>query len=428
MIEDYFGMYQYWEYRHLSRFKRTAPKRCAQMTPHGFLCEYYTMPRTFTDKKPAKYTPYTKYQIYDVNNDGKLVRVSIRVPKYIDDSGQIYEEPFSMYPGKYTHEALNKMHAEFCNPCIGFDLFKKHFPLNKNATKDAYETLYPWARKNHVFPEYPDDFSYLWFVDVPYKDTILTFCLACSLNEEPSLFDILVNNNFDSLDEFLRYDSDMPSPLYICCGANRNLYEKLHIIFPNGTFVFDPFQIITIMEQCLQTNYVYDKPALRLLRRKVLDSIKHICLGPHPYEDAINFCQKAIHELPSYLNTEFMLLTMFQENIAFILSKEKDFISEYIHILEFHTLLPYQLKEAIKDYYKCRGYEPDRFAYMLLSKIKDLPYVDPYTVFALESPDMLTDDELEEMEDEAYHIMSNAQLSSVINLIESISNGTYKTI
>lgn len=65
---------------------------------------------------------------------------------------------------------------------------------------------------------------------------------------------------------------------------------------------------------------------------------------------------------------------------------------------------------------------------MLLSKIKDLPYVDPYTVFALESPDMLTDDELEEMEDEAYHIMSNAQLSSVINLIESISNGTYKTI
>ena len=130
MIEDYFGMYQYWEYRHLSRFKRTAPKRCAQMTPHGFLCEYYTMPRTFTDKKPAKYTPYTKYQIYDVNNDGKLVRVSIRVPKYIDDSGQIYEEPFSMYPGKYTHEALNKMLLPSASRQVPDDAASRH--LHKN--------------------------------------------------------------------------------------------------------------------------------------------------------------------------------------------------------------------------------------------------------------------------------------------------------
>ena len=53
------------------------------------------MPRN-VDAPPAGYTPYTQHQVYDVNNKGELVRVSIRVPRYKDENGNVYEEVLSM--------------------------------------------------------------------------------------------------------------------------------------------------------------------------------------------------------------------------------------------------------------------------------------------------------------------------------------------
>lgn len=78
MSQYFSNAYRYEEYKQLQSLKRDFPKRCAKETPSNIPCEYYTMPRTI-NLPPAGYTPYTTHQIYDVNNAGDLVRVSIRV-------------------------------------------------------------------------------------------------------------------------------------------------------------------------------------------------------------------------------------------------------------------------------------------------------------------------------------------------------------
>ena len=168
-----------------------------------------------TAKKPAGYTAYTSNTVYDVNCIKELVRVSVRVPRYKETDGQIYTEEFHMMPGEYSHAALNKLHADFCDPGYTFEALCKNYPLGKNASQKAYELLLPWARYNHVFPGYPIEYSFLQFTDIPYKDSILTFCLTCTEDEDPSLFDILVDDNFDSLVSFYSHKRELGKLLYM---------------------------------------------------------------------------------------------------------------------------------------------------------------------------------------------------------------------
>ena len=422
MIPAYFGRCNYYEYSQLKRFKKEYPKRCAKKTQNGFLCEYYTAPRLITNRPLAGYTPYTKYQIYDVNEKNDLVRVSVRIPRYINNDGQICEEPFGITPGKYTHAALNKLHFEFCDPTVTFELLKKHFPLNKNASKDAYEILYPWARSCDAFPKYPIIYSHLWFIDIPYKKSMLTFCFSCHTNEEPSLFDIIIDNNWDNLDAFIQYI--MPSQVCICIAANSALYKKLHNIFPDGIFVFDPIQIINVLECCISADTGHDKQTLKTLRHNVLNCLKHVYFDSPQYKNDIDFLLSVINHLLSYQHSESSGLIQFQNNMKWLMQKETNFISDYFCIPEFRSFLPYQLKEAIKEYYKNRGYEPARFSYILLSSIRNLPYIDPAAVHST-VPALMTDEELKEMRDKVYEAKCNAELSSINNVIKQLTDGTY---
>ena len=414
-IADFFGMYMYSNYDQLRRMRRDFPKRCAKTTPSGIPCEYYTMPRN-VDAPPAGYTPYTQHQVYDVNSKGKLVRVSIRVPRYKDKNGNVCEEVLSMVERKYTHDALDMLHQHFRNPAYTYDALQKKFPLAKNAAADAYNTLLPWAKKNHVFPDYPHRYTHLWFISVPYKQSTLIFCTYFYFDDEPkifdfSLFDILINNDFESLQKNMqRYAYGSNKKACICIPANYALYKALHNILPDARYVFDEFQLLTITDQCAD-KILKDKQYFLSMHSETLMALQNMCCRECSAKAAQSVCASTIRSLLDYRNTD--ALSSFINNLEVILREQPRFIDDYFEISEFHLLLPSQIRESIEKFLKQRGYEATRLSYMLLSNVKNLPYVEPDACYSI-VPALMTDEEIEKMNEEAEQIESNALMSSVL--------------
>lgn len=422
-IPDFFGAYMYSNYDQLRRMRRDSPKRCAETTPSGIPCEYYTMPRN-VDAPPAGYTPYSQRQVYDVNNAGELVRVSIRVPKYIDSNGNICEEAFKMTPGKYTHDALNMLHQRFCNPAWTYDDLQRKFPLGKNATKDACETLLPWAQRNHVFPNYPNSYTHLWFVSVPYKKSILTFCTYAYLGDMPkylefSLFDICIDDNFDSLQQNMKkYVYGSNKKACICIPANYTLYKTLHSILPDATYTFDEFQLLTVMKDYAD-KHPEAKTNFLSLRSETLIALKQMYCRSCSVKEAQSICSFTIKFLLDYRNSDDL---GFINDLEFILREQPNFIDSFFEINEFHMLLPFQVQKAIQEFRKKRGYEPERLSYMILSSVRNLEYVQPDRCYSF-TPAFMTDEELEEMKEENEEIIHNALMSSVLETLDKMSNG-----
>ncbi len=221
--------FQYYEYKDLKFADRMVPipRKCAEYTPGGIPCEYYTVPRM--SDLPAGYTSY-KIKKYDVSDGKRLVRVGLRLSKYRKPDGKTGTEEIDTFEGKYSFAALKMLHEDFCDPCCTFELLKKKYPLNKNASMDAYDTLLPWARKNHIFPDYPHDFTHLWFSQLFYKNTKLTFCFTYKKREGLSLIDIIEDNEEEFIKRFSRCKNEKNK--YICLPADYELYDKLHKIYP----------------------------------------------------------------------------------------------------------------------------------------------------------------------------------------------------
>lgn len=358
-IPYFFGEYMYNNYNQLRRMRRDFPKRCAKTTPSGIPCEYYTMPRN-VDASPAGYTPYTQHQIFDVNNKGKLVRVSIRVPRYKDENGNVCEEVFSMVEGKYTHDALELLHQKFRNPAWTYDDLRKSFPLGKNAATDAYETLLPWAKRNRVFPDYPYSYTHLWFVSVPYKQSILTFCTYFDFGAKPeslefSLFDILIDDDFESLQKNMEkyaYGSNLRT--CICMPANHKLYKKLHAILPDAKYVFDEFQLLTIMKHCANKNQEI-KQSFLSQRAETLAILKQLFYKECSAQKAQAVCVSGIRFLFDYKNIND--LDLFKNSLELILQEQPGFIKSYFETSEFHLFLPFQIQKSIQEFLKQHGYE-----------------------------------------------------------------------
>lgn len=425
-IPDFFGEYTYNNYDQLRRMRRDFPKRCAKITPSGIPCEYYTMPRN-VDASPAGYTPYTQHQIFDVNNNGKLVRVSIRVPRYKDENGNVCEEVFGMVEGKYTHDALELLHQKFRNPAWTYDDLRKSFPLGKNAATDAYETLLPWAKCNRVFPDYPYSYTHLWFVSVPYKQSILTFCTyfdfgAKTESLEFSLFDILIDDDFESLQKNMEkyaYGSNLRA--CICMPANYKLYKKLHAILPDAKYVFDEFQLLTIMKHCANKNQEI-KQSFLSQRAETLAILKQLFYKECSAQKAQAVCVSGIRFLFDYRNIND--LDLFKNSLELILQEQPGFIKSYFETSEFHLFLPFQIQKSMQEFLKQHGYEATRLSYMLLSQIRDLPYVEPLSCYNI-VPALMTDEELEEMIEENENIISNALMSSVLDNLKWMSSGPF---
>ncbi len=423
-IPDFFGMYMYSNYDQLRRMRRDFPKRCATATPSGIPCEYYTMPRNVY-APPAGYTPYSQHQVYDVNNTGELVRVSIRVPRYKDENGNVCEETLSMVEGKYTHDALDMLHQYFRDPAYTYDDLLKRFPLGKNATTDAYDTLLPWAKRNHAFPDYPDRYTHLWFVSVPYKKSILTFCTYAYLGDMPkylqfSLFDICIDDNFDSLKQNMqRHAYGSNKKACICIPANYTLYKTLHSVLPDARYMFDVFQLLTVTEQCAD-KLLEDKQYFSSIRSEALMTLQNLCHGKCAVKKAQSICASTIRSLLGYRNTD--TLSSFINNLEVILREQPRFIDDYFEVNEFHLLLPSQIQESIKKFLKQRGYETTRLSYMILSSVKNLAYVEPDRRYCI-IPALMTDEELEEMKERNEEIEHNALMSSVLETLDKMSNG-----
>lgn len=357
--------FQYYEYKDLKFADRMIPipRKCAEYTPGGIPCEYYTVPRM--SDLPAGYTAY-KIKKYDVSDEKKLVRVGLRLSKYRKPDGKTGTEEIDTFEGKYSFAALKMLHEDFCDPCCTFDLLKKKYPLNKNASMDAYDTLLPWARKNHIFPDYPHDFTHLWFSQLFYKNTKLTFCFTYKKREGFSLIDIIEDNEEEFIKRLSRCKNEKNK--YICLPADYELYDKLHKIYPDAVYVFDVFQIAEIIDKCISSNEVTKEERFKYeaKKRQLVDTLKFLEEKESTWKEAEASCKSVINFLLQ--DGKRRELDEFKKNMELIIREQSGFIEDFFKIREYHVFLPNELQSTMEDFLKSRGYNPARLSYMLLAE------------------------------------------------------------
>lgn len=357
--------FQYYEYKDLKFADRMIPipRKCAEYTPGGIPCEYYTIPRM--SDLPAGYTAY-KIKKYDVSDEKKLVRVGLRLSKYRKPDGKTGTEEIDTFEGKYSFAALKMLHEDFCDPCCTFDLLKKKYPLNKNASMDAYDTLLPWARKNHIFPDYPHDFTHLWFSQLFYKNTKLTFCFTYKKREGLSLIDIIEDNEEEFIKRLSRCKNEKNK--YICLPADYELYDKLHKIYPDAVYVFDVFQIAEIIDKCISSNEVTKEERFKYeaKKRQLVDTLKFLEEKESTWKEAEASCKSVINFLLQ--DGKRRELDEFKKNMELIIREQSGFIEDFFKIREYHVFLPNELQSTMEDFLKSRGYNPARLSYMLLAE------------------------------------------------------------
>lgn len=357
--------FQYYEYKDLKFADRMIPipRKCAEYTPGGIPCEYYTVPRM--SDLPAGYTAY-KIKKYDVSDEKKLVRVGLRLSKYRKPDGKTGTEEIDTFEGKYSFAALKMLHEDFCDPCCTFDLLKKKYPLNKNASMDAYDTLLPWARKNHIFPDYPHDFTHLWFSQLFYKNTKLTFCFTYKKREGLSLIDIIEDNEEEFIKRLSRCKNEKNK--YICLPADYELYDKLHKIYPDAVYVFDVFQIAEIIDKCISSNEVTKEEQFKYeaKKRQLVDTLKFLEEKESTWKEAEASCKSVINFLLQ--DGKRRELDEFKKNMELIIREQSGFIEDFFKIREYHVFLPNELQSTMEDFLKSRGYNPARLSYMLLAE------------------------------------------------------------
>lgn len=362
--------FQYYEYKDLKSVDRMIPipRKCAEYTPGGIPCEYYTVPRI--SGLPAGYTAY-KIKKYDVSDEKKLVRVGLRLAKYRKPDGQIGTEAIDTFEGKYSFAALKMLHEDFCDPCCTFELLKKKYPLNKNTSRDAYDTLLPWARKNYIFPDYPHNFTHLWFSQLFYKNTKLTFCFTYEKSKGLSLVDIFEGDNFEYLDR-LPKGSNKKRLQYICLPTDYKLYSKLHKVYPGAIYAFDMFQIPEIIDNYLSDSLVIEERKRRFKTEKeqVLTTLKKLVEKKISYKRAESSCNSVINFL---LHEEKgKKINEFKDNMENIIREQPDYIADFFKIKEYHVFLPTELQKTMKKFLKSKGYNSQRLVYMILSRAREV--------------------------------------------------------
>lgn len=258
------------------------------------------------------------------------------------------------------------LHEDFCDPCCTFELLKKKYPLNKNASIDAYDTLLPWARKNHIFPDYPHDFTHLWFSQLFYKNTKLTFCFTYKKREGLSLIDIIEDNEEEFIKRLSRCKNEKNK--YICLPADYELYDKLHKIYPDAVYVFDVFQIAEIIDKCISSNEVTKEERFKYEaeKRQLVDTLKFLEEKESTWKEAEASCKSVINFLLQ--DGKRRELDEFKKNKELIMREQPDFIYDFFKIREYHVFLPNELQSTMEDFLKSRGYNPARLSYMLLAE------------------------------------------------------------
>ncbi len=420
---EYWGKPRYYEYRDLQMFKRTYPKRCAEYIQEVIPCEYYTVPRTLYKETPQGYTGY-KYK-YDVNKERKLVRVGIRIPKYGSDRENVYEEVVAMKDERYSFEALELLHHDFCDPACTIELLRKKYPLNKNTSTDAYQLLLPWAKENHVLPDYPRSFDYLWFVQMHYKKSTLTFCVSGKQNKEPELFDIIENDNYEDLYKLQSVYEWMDhlgeKTISICLDADGKLYRALNEIFPDATYVYHVFQIQTVLEVCINKLKDGEKAVCTMQERRLQYALQELEEGKGSKELEKAECKSVINYLMQsknkVINQEAELI---RHELKEILRDRKDFIDQFFEAEYFHFSMILKLQNVMKIFMKTRGYEPNRLIYMILSYVKNMKKIEPYSCYEVS---MYVAEERRN-----YGKTSNAAISKLIKYVYELNSIIEKNV
>lgn len=381
---EYIGNAKYCEYRDLQMFERTYPKRCAEYIQGIIPCEYYTVPRTLHEEKPQGYSAY-KYK-YDVNNAGELVRVGIRIPKYGNDKESAREENMFMIDERYSFKALELLHHDFCDPACTIDILRKKYPLKNNTSTDAYNLLLPWAKANRIFPDYPRKFDYLWFVQLHYKKSTLTFCIAGVDDKEPELFDIIENNDFRDLYKLqnaYEWIRDMEGrTISICLDSDIKLYRILKDIFPDAIYIYNVFQIQTVLKDCLGKLKGEERSTCTMHERKLRHVLQELEAGRESKERVKSECVPVINYLlqskNKVINQEIELI---RQGLEEILRGKNDFIDQFFEVERFHSSMIQKLQVLMKTFMKTRGYEPNRLVYMILSYVKNMKKIEPYSCY-----------------------------------------------
>ena len=403
--------YCFYHYDDVKNFVRTNPKRCSLKTPGGIPCEYYTVPRT-NKNKPKGYTPYS-YR-YDLNHDGILTRIGIRLPKYEAEDGTVTTEEFDIIEGKFGGDALEKLHVDYTNTDLTYEQFKSMYPLGPYATRDAYWTLRQYYPQG--VPKYPLVLKNLWLIQTEYKKETITFCLECSLNNMQSLIDVLVTP--DDYSQFAHYIKHRRhTDLNICTNSNLELYQLLRNTFPKANFCYDVYHLSVDVDRVAKKLPAANRRALYNMKTDMRKKLNQFFQSNG--SDRLACCRytrEFLHEFKNMVLPEPAQKERddFLSRIETIEEEYPNFIDDYFEQPAFHQSLP---QELIKKYQytisKPGGFGCERLAYIMLSLMRKI-----------ESGNMLT--KLDIYDDLQFHSMHGIALNRLFT--RRINEPTYNQL
>lgn len=366
--------YCFYDYTDVEQFVRTYPKRCSNKTTGGIACEYYTVPRTHTDH-PKGYTAYI-YR-YDLNRDGVLTRIGIRLPKYVDENGMIVVEEFDIIEGKFGAAALEKLNADYINTDLTYAQFKAMYPLGPYATRDAYWTLRQYYPQG--VPRYPSFLRNLWMIQMEYKKDIITFCIHCSRNDTQALMDVLITpEDYASFADYAKHKQH--TGLNICMNSNLELYQLLKNTFPNARFYYDAYQLSFAIDRVAKTLPATDRKELYEMKAGIRKNLNTVFQRRQSNSDSSlrtyrRYAREFMHKfrymaLPEPAHKE---RNKFFQRIDKIQDQHYDFLDGYYLQPAFHQSLPQELLTVYQNTIaKPGGFGPERTAYIMLSLMREI--------------------------------------------------------
>lgn len=373
-------VHRYYQYPDLSAFRVTEARSHMEHTRGGIPCEYYTAPRLVHEQKKE----YTNYIIkYDINPSGSIVRVGIRLPRYVKD-GTICTEALDTFASSFSPALIRELHKDYTSRTFTAEDLREKYPFSHNPSRDAYEMLSKYGHQYNLLPQYPSDSTHLWFFQTTYKRIKITFCYDCT--EKPILFDTIVGDSYHEMAHRLKKNLSLQErKLYICMNACLELYDALHSIFPDAAYIFDATAFPQFFDEAarlLPSGERSDFFELRDEAITVLGDLSQLELqGNKTYHlyntrsgvtDYLQQIYDAIQiNLPKGPEKYRIYIDKFITHLNQILSENPDFISGFQNISQYHSLLPFDTVQFFKEKILTNhGYTPQRLAYVMLAKMR----------------------------------------------------------
>ena len=139
-----------------------------------------------------------------------------------------------------------------------------------------------------------------------------------------------------------------------------------------------------VLKDCLGKLKGEERSTCTMHERKLRHVLQELEAGRESKERVKSECVPVINYLlqskNKVINQEIELI---RQGLEEILRGKNDFIDQFFEVERFHSSMIQKLQVLMKTFMKTRGYEPNRLVYMILSYVKNMKKIEPYSCYEI---------------------------------------------